>query len=148
MLQVKYLLPAAKERLVTIGADALLMDAARLLQGSRINLVVVCREDGKLAGVITKTDIVSRISVCTGHSCRMAAADVMTHDVVSCRENQWLEEVWPTFRNRRLTNIPIVDKNALPLGVLNAGDALQVLLREVHDEEALLRDYVMGVGYR
>ena len=39
-------------------------------------------------------------------------------------------------------------ENSIPLGVLNAGDALQVLLQDVQDEEAMLRDYVMGVGYR
>jgi hypothetical protein len=31
--------------------------------------------------------------------------------------------------------------------VVNARDALQALLREVKDEELLLRAYVMGVGY-
>jgi hypothetical protein len=35
-----------------------------------------------------------------------------------------------------------------PIGVLNAGDALQALLKEEEDEESLLRDYVMGIGYR
>ena len=30
----------------------------------------------------------------------------------------------------------------------NARDALGALLRGVKDEESLLRDYVMGVGYR
>jgi hypothetical protein len=35
----------------------------------------------------------------------------------------------------------------LPLGVLNARDILQVLLQESEDKEAMLRDYVMGIGY-
>jgi hypothetical protein len=33
------------------------------------------------------------------------------------------------------------------VGVLNARDALQVLLKEVENEESLLRDYVMGIGF-
>ncbi len=32
--------------------------------------------------------------------------------------------------------------------VLNARDALQVLLTGAEQEETLLRDYVMGIGYR
>ena len=35
-----------------------------------------------------------------------------------------------------------------PCGVVNARDALQALLGEVEDEEALLRAYVAGIGYR
>jgi len=55
MLQVNRVLPAAEARLATIRNDALLMDAARLLSESRINLVVVCGMDGELAGVIKQT---------------------------------------------------------------------------------------------
>jgi len=148
MLQVNRVLPAAEARLATIRNDALLMDAARLLSESRINLVVVCGMDGELAGVITKTDVVGRMSICTGHSCRMAATDVMTRDVTFCRPDEWLQDVWETIQRRGLKNMPIVDESAMPLGVLNARDALQALLQDVQIEEELLRDYVMGVGYR
>jgi hypothetical protein len=33
------------------------------------------------------------------------------------------------------------------MGVLHARDILQVLLTESEDEESMLRDYVMGIGY-
>jgi Mg/Co/Ni transporter MgtE len=46
-----------------------------------------------------------------------------------------------------LKNIPVVDQDSRPLGVLHARDILQVLLDESQDEESMLRDYVMGVGY-
>tara|TARA_R110000765_G_scaffold258133_1_gene358421 strand:- start:409 stop:573 length:165 start_codon:yes stop_codon:yes gene_type:complete len=36
---------------------------------------------------------------------------------------------------------------SIPIGVLNARDALQVFLTEVEQEETLLRDYVMCIGY-
>jgi hypothetical protein len=32
--------------------------------------------------------------------------------------------------------------------VLNARDLLEVLLGDAENEEALLRDYVMGIGYQ
>lgn len=148
MLQVERLLPEARDRLVKIRTDALLMDAARLLSESRINLVVVCDADDKLAGVITRTDVVARMSICSGHSCRMAAEDTMTRDVSFCKPGEWLHDVWSTFKRRGLKNMPVVDDGSIPVGVLNARDALQGLLRDVKDEEELLRDYVMGVGYR
>ncbi|WP_158083557.1 hypothetical protein [Manganibacter manganicus] len=37
---------------------------------------------------------------------------------------------------------------SIPIGVLKARDALQLLLTEVEQEETPLRDYMMCVGYR
>jgi len=51
------------------------------------------------------------------------------------------------MKNRGLKNIPINDQDSRPVGVLNARDALQALLEEVENEESLLRDYVMGIGF-
>lgn len=143
---VKNLLPAARERLVTIVDDAPLIQAAKRLR-TGTDLVVVCGSAGLLVGVITKTDVVSQISHCQGASCITAASLVMTRDVVVCQPGDWLREVWSTMKERGLKNIPITDQDSRPVGVLNARDALQVLLEEVENEESLLRDYVMCVGY-
>jgi CBS domain-containing protein len=45
-------------------------------------------------------------------------------------------------------HLPILDENHQPLGVINARDALRALFADEKYEESLLRDYVMGVGYR
>lgn len=148
MKKISNILPAAQKRLVTISADGLLIDAARLLNGSQFNLVVVCNDTGKMTGVISKTDVVSRISHCTGCSCTMAAADVMTKEVASCRPGDWMKDVWSIIKERGLKNVPVVDENSVPVGILNARDVLQDLLEDVEYEEQLLRDYVMCVGYR
>lgn len=147
MLQVQRLLPIARDRLVVLSSGALLIDAARLLNGP-INMVVVCDDENKMLGVITKTDVVGRISQCTGCSCTMVASTVMTTDVAFCRPGDWLNDVWVTIRERGLKNVPVVDQESRPLGVLNARDVLQSLLQDVEYEEELLRDYVMNVGYR
>lgn len=147
MLKVERLLPSARERLICVNSGALLIDAARLLNGPKFNLVVVCDNAGKMAGVITKTDVVDRISQCTGCSCTMAASGVMTTEVAFCHLDDWTSDVWSIIKQRGLKNIPIVDQGSTPVGVLNARDVLQALLEDVQHEEQLLRDYVMCVGY-
>ena len=47
-----------------------------------------------------------------------------------------------------MKNVTITDDASRPIGILNARDALQALMHEVEQEETLLRDYVMCVGYR
>lgn len=144
---VERLLPLARERLVTITDDAPLIAAAKLLR-SDIDIIVVCGSDGTVTGVITKTDIVSQISACQGSSCVMDASLVMSRDVVLCRSGDELHQVWSRMKKRGFKNVPVIGDDGRPLGVVNARDALQILLQEAEEEDSMLRDYVMGVGYR
>ena len=145
-VRVHSLLESARGRLVTIPDDAFLVDAARRLRVG-VDLIVVCNSDGVLCGVVTKTDVVSRIGQCAGSACVEAASTAMARAVVLCTVDDRLHDVWSEMRRRGLKNVPIVDARRRPLGILNARDALAVLLQQVKDEESLLRDYVMGVGY-
>lgn len=144
---VDNLLPMAYDKLVTIADDMTLLQAAVLLR-SGTDLVVVTDSAGLLVGVITKTDIVDQISRCQGASCMAAASLMMTRDVVLCSSGDTLESAWAKMKTRSLKNIPFVDQGSRPVGVLNARDLLQALLKESTNEEAIMRDYVMGVGYR
>jgi CBS domain-containing protein len=148
MMLVEQLSPATREQLVTIGHDAPLIEAAELLHGREINLVVVCNSDGVMVGVITKTDVVRQISQCQGSSCTTEASAVMTRDVTFCHPHSMLKDVWERMKERGLKHIPIADQEQRPVGVLNARQAVQALLDEMGNEEELLRDYVMGIGYR
>lgn len=148
MTLVEKIIPVARERLVTIRDDAPLIEAAKYLDGRHINLVVVCDKDDAMVGIITRSDIVRQMSLCIGCSCTAAAATVMTKDVVSCRPDDRLQDVWSIMKERKLLHVPIVDDGSRPMGVINARDALFVLLEETEYETALLRDYVSGIGYR
>ena len=138
----------ARSRLVTISADALLVDVAKLLSDTHISLVVVCNSHGAMVGVITKTNIVQQI----GRSCASigttVAADVMIRNVTSCRPTDSLPDVLSMMEKSGFVHLPVVDEKSKPSGVVNAGDALRALMAEEEYEAALLRDYVMGIGYR
>jgi len=144
---VEALLPAAREHLATIPEGAPLIEAARLLSPG-MDLVAVCDASGALVGVVTKTDVVDQISHCQGASCTCAIASVMSRDVLLCHIDDQLSDLWLRMKARRLKNVPLVDQQRRPLGVVTANDALQVLLQIVKNEEELLRDYVVGFGYR
>ena len=144
---VERILPAARKRLIIVGDNAPLIAAARLLRDMDADLIVVHDRDGMLAGVITKTDIVRQISHCAGASCMAGATAVMTKAVVSCHPGDLFRDVWSLMKEKHLKNIPILDQESRPIGVLNARDALEAMLGEVEYEEDLLREYVMCVGY-
>ena len=147
-MHVKHMLPRARERLATIDVKAPVIEAADLMSRPHTDLVVVCDEEGGMVGVVTKTDIVKRIRQCTGRGCRGSVETIMEREVVSCRPDDVLRDVWQVLSARGLQRIPVIDEYRIPVGIVYARDALQRLLGESEDEDALLRDYIGNVGYR
>ncbi len=145
---VEQMLPMARKRLVTIEGAASVTDVAEAMSKPHADLVVVCNETGSMVGVITKTDVVSQIGRCGAGGCSVRVDTIMTRGVLSCRASEWLQDVWTAMKARGLQRVPVVGDDGKPIGILYSRDVLQSLLGEVEDEETLLRDYVMNVGYR
>jgi CBS domain-containing protein len=119
-----------------------------VLANPRTSLVIVCRVDRSIAGVISKTDVVRRIADHPESVSATVAADVMTRDVVSCRSTDALQDVLSLMKDRGLVHVPVIDDRSGASGVLDARDALRALVARAKNKTSLLRDYIMGVGYR
>ncbi|MDQ2860882.1 MAG: CBS domain-containing protein [Pseudomonadota bacterium] len=145
---IKQMLDSARERLVVIDAGATVRQAADLMSKPHVALIVVRRPDGRMVGVVTKTDLVAQMSRCGGAACMARVDTIMTHEVISCRPNDLLHDVWSVIKERDLLRIPVIDNDGAPIGILYARDALPILLAASEDEEKMLRDYVMNVGYQ
>ena len=117
MMFVEKIVPVARERLVTVRDDALLVrEAAKFLDGRHINLVVVCDKGGAMVGIVTRTDVVRQMGRCQGSGCTAAVAAVMTKDVTYCRSDDLLQDVWSIMKERKLLHVPIVDEDFRPVG--------------------------------
>lgn len=148
MSRIQDILHVASQRLVTIPMAATVVTAAKLLSERRAGLLVVCNPEGRMQGVVTKTDVVRQISHCQGCSCTTMIADVMSKDLIVCRPEDRLHDAWSTMKKHGLKQLPVANDAAEPLGLLYVSDALEALIKDSEYEESLLRDYVMGVGYR
>jgi CBS domain-containing protein len=144
---IENFLPTARKRMCCIEADSALLQAARLLECAH-DMLLVRDAEGRLVGVLTKTDAVRQIGICTGSSCTAPVIEAMTRDLITVTPEGLLRDAWGTMKKHGLKNIPVVDADGKPLGVLNARDVLQNLWQEVQQEEDLLFNYVMNVGYR
>ena len=144
---IEGVLPKARDRLVTIDADAPLTEAAELLFEPSCRMVVVCDPASAMVGVITRTDIIRQIRYCEGCACATRCRTIMTTRVISCRLDDLMEDAWTVMKDNELHSLPVIDAERRPIGVLSARDALEALLASVEYEEGLLRDYVMCAGY-
>ena len=138
----------ARSRLLTVAADALLVEVAALLSGAQISVVVVCDAAGAAVGIITETILVRRLGLGQADFFTTRAGDVMTAEFTACSAQDVLSDVLAMMHSRGLIHVLLLGADKQPLGVLNARDGLRALLAAGNHEEALLRNYVMGIGYQ
>ena len=138
----------ARSRLLTVSVDALLVEVASLLSGAQISVVVVCDGAGTALGVITETTLVRRLGLGQADFFTTQARDVMTPEFTACAPEDLLSDVLAMMHTRGLVHVLLLDAGRHPTGVLNARDGLRALLAAGNHEEALLRNYVMGIGYQ
>ena len=145
---VKHILDEARRRLAVLSREALIAEAAGILANPDTPLVVVCDGQGIAVGVISKTDIMKALARARADAVKMSTGAIMTNPVLSCHVDQTLQQVWESMNTRSLRSVPILDDSGRPQGVVHARDLAHALLDEVNEEELLLRDYVLGVGYQ
>jgi CBS domain-containing protein len=147
MVLVKHILEAAQKRLTVLSQEASLFDAARILANRDTPLVVVCDSDGIAVGVISSSHVINALATAGVDALGLNAGAIMTKPMLSCHVDEPLQQVWAVMNSRTLPCAPILDNDGRVQGVMHARDVAIALLDEVNNEELLLRDYVMGVGY-
>ncbi len=147
-LRVSSIEKIARARLLTVTANTLLVEVAALLSSAQISVVVVCDAAGAALGTITETVLVSRLGLGQADFFTTCAGDVMTRGHTACAPEDLLSDVLATMHARGLVHILLLGPGKQALGVVYARDGLRALLAAGNQEEALLRNYVMGVGYQ
>ena len=148
MILIQHILEDARRRLAVLSREASVCEAAAVLENPNTPLAVVCDGEGIAIGVISRTDIVKAISRDGADAFNRNAEAIMTRSILSCHVDQPVQSVWTTLGARRLRCAPVLDGSGRPQGVIHARDVARALIDDVTNEELLLRDYVLGVGYQ
>lgn len=147
-LQVRAIEAVARSRLLVVGTDSLLVEVAALLSSAQVSVVVVSDAAGAPLGTITETVLVRHLGLGQASFFTTRAGEVMTPGFAACSPDDSLAEVLALMHERGLIHLLLVDASKTLVGVVNARDGLRALLAAGNQEEALLRNYVMGVGYQ
>jgi len=133
-------------RLAAIATTATVKTAANALSTLDVAMLVVCNEGGPVMGVVSKSDLVRHMA--QDGAAFAGITTVMTRDVITCSMRDDLHVAWTKMVDRGLQNLPVLNDEARPVGVLDIRDALRALLEEEGHEEQQLVNYVAGIGYR
>ncbi|MCC6173930.1 MAG: CBS domain-containing protein [Chloroflexi bacterium] len=103
---------------VTISADALVEDAAKLLAYHNISGMPVEDPDGKVAGIVSEIDVIGHIG--------MTVDEVMSRDVISVGEDASVAEIAALMSGRRIRRVPVMRDGAV-IGMVSRADIVRAL---------------------
>ena len=133
-------------RLRVIAVDATLRTAASALSNPHVGILVVCDENRKAAGVVSKSDLVRHLS--NVGVAEAPVAVLMSRTISCCHPEDDVYATWQSMSAQSLQNMPVLSTDSRPLGVLDIRDALKVLFEQEERQEHLLINYIAGVGYQ
>jgi CBS domain-containing protein len=129
----------AGSELVSISPGDSVERAAQILSAKGIGALLVRDEHGKLAGIVSERDIVHAIAHHGPAALQLKTNDVMTHEVLVCRESDLVRDIMRLMTARRIRHVPVTDGERI-VDIVSIGDLLSWRLKEQDLEVAVLRD--------
>lgn len=107
------------KRLVTTSEDSTIHDCARQMVHNKISSVIALKKDGKIAGIITKTDLTSVFL--TQAVTSLQVSKIMTRHVITVKPADSLLYVENILTKNRLSRV-VVERNRKPVGIITPRD--------------------------
>ena len=152
-MRIKDILREKGTDVVTIDAGRTVHDAICTLNEHGIGSLIVTREGGEIAGIITERDILRECGELCGRlnkppaseetTCPSLVCDVMSKDVVIGVPDDDLNYVMGIMTKNRIRHLPILDDKKL-VGIISIGDVVNAHLKETEFENRMLKDYMYG----
>lgn len=106
-------------RLVTATEDSTLYGCARLMLDHGISSIIIIKNDGRIAGIITKTDLSSVFL--TQASTPLQVSKIMTKRVISVKPADSLLYVENVLVKNRISRV-VVERDRKPVGIITHRD--------------------------
>ncbi len=124
------------KNVVTVEAEDSMLDAMKLMKERNIRRLPVLKK-GKLVGIVTDRDLKkaspSEATTLEVHellylTAKIKVGEIMTPDPVTVPFNYTVEEAAEILLNRKISGLPVVDKEGNVVGTITQTDLFRVLI--------------------
>ena len=91
-------------------------------------------KNGQLAGMITDRDIAIRCVANGKDLSKVTAKDMMTPDVVCCRDTQDVQDAVRIMESKKIRRLPVLDEARHMVGMVSLGDISHALSQDTTGE--------------
>lgn len=134
---------------ITISVNAIAKQALDLMQKNNIKVLPVM-EKGDLVGILAKEDIMGQF-LCDNKGCRYKentpVEDIMTKRVYTVKEDDYIEKAVLLLKERRISAIPVLDKDEKLAGIITRTDVYNAFLDTLGVDNPGTRIYVVLPNY-
>ena len=121
MSKVQEILANKGSTVYQIDQSATVFDAAVRMNEYKIGALVVV-ENGRVVGIITERDVLSRVVAEKRAADKTPVASVMSTQVACSRPTMSIDEARTIMRDRKIRHLPVVDDEDQLLGMISIGD--------------------------
>lgn len=140
MARVRDLLARKGPDVVSVTSTATVLDAAQLMNQHRIGGVVVI-DEGRLVGIFTERDVLSRVVARQLDPATTLIRDVMTSALLTIPADAPVDECRALMTERRVRHVPVVGPAGIE-GLVTSGDVMAWEVGEHQTTIRQLEDYV------
>lgn len=142
MKLVQHLLDTKGGDIISIGRDASVFDAIKLMADHSVGSLLVM--DGEsLTGIVTERDYARKVILKGRSSEDTPVGDIMTTKVITARPQQSVKECMELMTERRLRHLPVVANDSV-IGIISIGDLVQAIIADQQEEIEQLGHYISG----
>lgn len=103
---------------------------AESIVGTRHGCIILVDESGKLTGLLTDGDLRRGLENKKQQLHDLPVADLMTRNPIVVKPETLASEAMAIFKKRRIDEIPVVDDNHLPVGLIDVQDILALKMND------------------
>jgi signal-transduction protein with cAMP-binding, CBS, and nucleotidyltransferase domain len=117
------------------------LEVANKLDAKRIGAIVIVGPKGKVSGIVSERDIIRCLSAQGPDCLSRPLSESMTREVISCQEDDTLDQLMAMMTERRFRHLPVITDGAL-VGIVSIGDVVKHHVAEVTMETTAMREYI------
>ncbi|MGB8436895.1 MAG: CBS domain-containing protein [Burkholderiales bacterium] len=140
MKTVRQLLQSKSGKLCTIGPDASVLDALKLMAEKNVGALLVVKDD-KLAGIISERDYARKVVLLGKSSHETPVKEIMTERAICVQPDNTVEECMALMTDKHIRHLPVIEKEKL-IGVLSIGDLVKETISEQQFVIQQLESYI------
>lgn len=130
-------------KIATVSADALILDAAKILAERRIGAVIVSETGDTADGILSERDVVRALGQQGAGCLSLKVKDLMTKGLVTCGPETSVDKIAEDMTTGRFRHMPVMEGTRM-IGLISIGDVVKARMDELSNEKAAMQDMIMG----
>ena len=139
-MTVRAILSGREAGVTSIGADAQVVEAVRLLATRRIGAVPVVDGD-RVVGVFSERDVIYCLEKHGAEALAKSVGEVMTAPAITVEPDTNVIVALSMMTRRRIRHLPVVAGERM-IGFVSIGDLVKHRVDRIEHEASALRDYI------